>query len=88
MSNPGVNKFVQDRGFRTYEQLESYFIQNVVDLLDELQSKYLVWEEVFVNGAQIPKTTIVHVWRNGGLETLNKVMHTPDSCILGTSSTR
>jgi hexosaminidase len=69
-SNPDVNAFMADNDISTYEQLESYFIQNVVNLLDTLDSKYLVWEEVFLNGVTLPNSTVVHVWRGGGLETL------------------
>jgi hypothetical protein len=72
-SNPDVNAFMADNDISTYEQLESYFIQNVVNLLDTLDSKYLVWEEVFLNGVTLPNSTVVHVWRGGGLETLAAV---------------
>ncbi|EFA07069.1 beta-hexosaminidase subunit alpha [Tribolium castaneum] len=73
-SNPDVSNFMKQNNFSTYEQLESYFIQHVVDILDNLSSKYLVWEEVFVNGVELPNSTVVHVWKDNGLSTLNNVI--------------
>ena len=64
---------MSDNNISSYEGLENYFIQHVVDLLDKLNSKYLVWEEVFVNGVTLPNTTLVHVWRGGGFDTLRDV---------------
>ncbi|RZC43288.1 Glyco hydro 20 and/or ETC C1 NDUFA4 domain containing protein [Asbolus verrucosus] len=62
-TNPHISEFMTDNNITDYVQLESYFIQNVVNLLSSLSSKYLVWEEVFVNGVDIPNSTVVHVWR-------------------------
>ncbi|XP_063905118.1 beta-hexosaminidase subunit alpha-like [Zophobas morio] len=72
-SNPDITTFMSDNNISSYEGLENYFIQHVVDLLDKLNSKYLVWEEVFVNGVTLPNTTLVHVWRGEGFDTLRDV---------------
>jgi hexosaminidase len=73
-SNPDLTAFMAANDLASYEKLENYFIQHVVDILDGLGSNYLVWEEVFVNGVDLPESTVVHVWKfNGGPATLNQV---------------
>lgn len=64
---------MEENKISSYEELESYFIQNVVDILNSLNTNYLVWEEVFVNGVDLPNNTVVHVWKDNGLSTLKKV---------------
>jgi hypothetical protein len=73
-SNPDLTAFMAANDLASYEKLENYFIQNVVDILDGLGSNYLVWEEVFVNGVDLPDSTVVHVWRDGGPATLKQVI--------------
>jgi hypothetical protein len=74
-SNPDLTAFMAANDLASYEKLENYFIQHVVDILDGLGSNYLVWEEVFVNGVDLPESTVVHVWKfNGGPATLNQVI--------------
>jgi N-acetyl-beta-hexosaminidase len=46
-SNPDIKAFMSDNNMSSYEQLGNYFFQNVIKLLDSLNSKFLVWEEVF-----------------------------------------
>ncbi|KAJ3648008.1 hypothetical protein Zmor_019845 [Zophobas morio] len=73
-NNPDVGTFMGENNIATYKELESFYIQHVVDILDNLESQYLVWEEVFVNGVVLPNSTVVHVWKNNGLTTLRSVV--------------
>ncbi|RZC35144.1 beta-hexosaminidase subunit alpha-like [Asbolus verrucosus] len=72
-SNPQIAAFMKKNDIKTYSQLEDFYVQKVLDLLHNLNSKHLVWEEVFVNGVNIPNSTVVHIWRDDGIETLNNV---------------
>jgi hexosaminidase len=69
-SNPDVNAFMSDNDISSYQQLDSYFFQNMLSLLDTLNSKYIVGEEAFLNGVYLPINTPVHVRKGGGLDAL------------------
>jgi hexosaminidase len=71
--NPDVKAFMSDNNISSYEQLANYFFQNVISLLNSLNSKYLVWEEVFLNGVTLPNNTTIHVRADGGFDTLAAV---------------
>lgn len=46
----------------TYEALEEKYIQRIVDMVNALRKKSIVWQEVFQNGVRLAAGTIVHVW--------------------------
>lgn len=56
--------------------LESYYIQKLINIVDDLNSDSIVWEEVFVNGVVLPQKTIVHVWKDMWQWTLMDVRKT------------
>ena len=72
-SNPDISTFMDQNHIATYVDLETYFIQKVIDILGTSNSNHLVWEEVFVNGVQLPNSSVVQVWRDDGLTTLRNV---------------
>jgi hypothetical protein len=72
-SNPDVNAFMSDNDISSYEQLDSYFFQRKISLLDSLSSKYIIQEEAFLHGATLPKSTVIQVRKIGGLNTLAAV---------------
>ncbi|KAL1501005.1 hypothetical protein ABEB36_006411 [Hypothenemus hampei] len=58
-----ITSFMKTHSIATYEALESYYIQKVMDLVEKLQYNSIVWQEVFSNGAKLPENTLVHVWK-------------------------
>lgn len=56
-----------------YKALESYFVQKLVNIADTLKAESIVWEEVFDNGVKIPKTTLVHIWKDSYQSMLYRV---------------
>jgi hypothetical protein len=72
-SNPDVKAFMVNNDISSKGQLESYFFQNVVSLLDSLSSKYIAGEEMFLNGVTLPDNTAVHVRNPGAFDTLAAV---------------
>ncbi|XP_038661405.1 beta-hexosaminidase subunit beta isoform X2 [Scyliorhinus canicula] len=65
-SNPAVTQFMQKQGFGSdYRKLESFYIQNVLDIVTANMKGYMVWQEVFDNGAKLKPDTIIHVWKSG-----------------------
>jgi hexosaminidase len=72
-SNPDIKAFMSENNMSSYGQLGNYFFQNVIRLLDSLNSKFLVWEEVFRNGVTLPNNAVIHVREDGGFDTLAAV---------------
>ncbi|XP_044513628.1 beta-hexosaminidase subunit beta [Gracilinanus agilis] len=69
-SNPDVTEFMQQQGFgQSYEKLESYYIQKLIDIVSSTNKRNLVWQEVFDNGVKLnTKDTIVEVWKGPNFE--------------------
>ncbi|XP_031781641.1 beta-hexosaminidase subunit beta-like [Nasonia vitripennis] len=62
-SNPEINRFMQKNNISTkYAKLEELYIQRVLDIVDELKVKPIVWQEVFNNGVKMHEGTAVQVW--------------------------
>eukprot|EP00095_Tigriopus_kingsejongensis_P003716 maker-scaffold36_size508890-snap-gene-4.13 protein:Tk03716 transcript:maker-scaffold36_size508890-snap-gene-4.13-mRNA-1 annotation:"hypothetical protein T265_05296" len=74
-SNPDINAFMDYLNISgEYRQLESYHVEKVLDIISKLSKKTtsIVWQEVFDNGDNISPDTLVHVWKGGWQETMNK----------------
>ncbi|NWV80971.1 HEXB hexosaminidase, partial [Dasyornis broadbenti] len=62
-SNPEVKKFMKKQGFGAdYAKLESYYVQNIVDIVSSYNKGQMVWQEVFDHKAQLKPDTVVQVW--------------------------
>lgn len=61
-TNSGVVDFMKTHNISTYEMLEEKYIQRIVDMVNDLKRRTIVWQEVFVNGVRLAPETIVHVW--------------------------
>jgi hexosaminidase len=47
----------------TYEDLEQYFVVKLLDIIKKKGFSYMVWQEIFDNGAKILPDTVVEVWK-------------------------
>ncbi|NXB23321.1 HEXB hexosaminidase, partial [Rhagologus leucostigma] len=62
-SNPEVKEFMKKQGFGTdYAKLESYYVQNILDIVSSYNKGQMVWQEVFDHKAQLKPDTVVQVW--------------------------
>ncbi|XP_045141684.1 beta-hexosaminidase subunit alpha [Echinops telfairi] len=62
-SNPDVQAFMVKKGFESYQQLESYYIRMLLNIVSAYSRGYMVWQEVFDNKVKVQSDTIIHVWR-------------------------
>lgn len=64
-SSPSVNAWMAAHGMAgNYTALESYYVQRVLNLVGNIGKSTVGYQEIFDNGLDIPKTTIVDVWKN------------------------
>ncbi|OBS80762.1 hypothetical protein A6R68_21034 [Neotoma lepida] len=62
-SNPSIQAFMKKKGFDDFKQLESFYIQTLLDIVSDYDKGYVVWQEVFDNKVKIRPDTIIQVWR-------------------------
>ncbi|XP_054954470.2 beta-hexosaminidase subunit alpha isoform X9 [Pan paniscus] len=63
-SNPEIQDFMRKKGFgEDFKQLESFYIQTLLDIVSSYGKGYVVWQEVFDNKVKIQPDTIIQVWR-------------------------
>ncbi|XP_072526732.1 beta-hexosaminidase subunit alpha isoform X2 [Salminus brasiliensis] len=63
-SNPNVQAFMTKMGFGgDYTKLESYYIENIVNITTALNKTPIVWQDVFDYRERIPKDTVVEIWK-------------------------
>lgn len=61
-SNADIQEYMKKNNISTYQKLEGIFIQRIVENVHNLNASSMVWQEVYENGAQLPKETVVHIW--------------------------
>ncbi|XP_066524504.1 beta-hexosaminidase subunit alpha [Hoplias malabaricus] len=63
-SNPNVQAFMAKMGFgHDYTKLESYYIENLVNITVALNKTPIVWQDVFDYRERIPKDTVLEIWK-------------------------
>lgn len=72
-SNENITNYMIKHNITDYEQLEEVFIQKIVDMVDELKTNSIVWQEVYVNGVKLPTKTVVHVWTGDRFRLLDRI---------------
>lgn len=63
-SNPNITKWMKEKNLTSYADVESVWIDGMIDIVEKLKYNYVVWEEVFSNGVEINPATIVEVWKD------------------------
>lgn len=53
---------MKSHNLTTFEAVEEFYIQRIVNMVDKLSRKSIVWQEVFQNGVNLANGTVVHVW--------------------------
>ncbi|XP_059917945.1 beta-hexosaminidase subunit alpha isoform X2 [Gadus macrocephalus] len=65
-SNPDVRAFMQKMGFgKDYTKLESFYMENIVNITSNLNKTSIVWQDVFDYHERHSFLKVVEVWRRG-----------------------
>jgi hexosaminidase len=64
-SNPSIQKYMKANNLTSFADLETLFEQRLLDLLNKQGRSYIVWQEIFDNGAKIAADTVIDVWKGG-----------------------
>jgi len=63
-SNPQITEWMKKHPeIADYDDLEQYFVRNLLSILKDKGYSYMVWQEIFDNGAKIQPDTVVEVWK-------------------------
>nr|XP_025739456.1 beta-hexosaminidase subunit alpha isoform X2 [Callorhinus ursinus] len=63
-SNPDIQAFMKKQGFgNDFKELESFYIQTLLNIVSAYGKGYVVWQEVFDNKVKVRPDTIIQVWR-------------------------
>lgn len=64
-SNENISSFMEEHNITgDYPALESFYMQKLVDIIEDLGKQYIVWQEVFDNGVQLKRESIINVWKD------------------------
>ncbi|XP_055048248.2 beta-hexosaminidase subunit alpha isoform X2 [Misgurnus anguillicaudatus] len=65
-SNPNVGKFMEKMGFgKDYTKLESFYMENIVNMTAALNKTAIVWQDVFDYHERPRSRYVVEVWKQG-----------------------
>jgi hexosaminidase len=67
LANPRIKAFMDKKGFKTSPELQTYFNQRLLPILERHHKKVIGWDEVLTPG--LPKDIMIQSWR--GLESLS-----------------
>lgn len=83
-SNTEIRKYMLDNQMKTFNDLEEYYIQRVVDIADSVNVSSIVWQEVYTNGVRLPNKTVVHIWLGDPSPLLSRITRNGLQAILST----
>jgi hexosaminidase len=67
LANPRIKAFMDKKGFKTTVELQTYFNQRLLPIVQKHHKKMIGWDEILTPG--LPKDVMIQSWR--GLESLS-----------------
>eukprot|EP00035_Acanthoeca_spectabilis_P020730 m.434350 g.434350 ORF g.434350 m.434350 type:complete len:537 (+) comp17703_c0_seq1:2787-4397(+) len=64
-SNPAIQAYMKKNNLSSFADLETLYEQKLLNILKAQGTSYIVWQEIFDNGAKILPDTVVDVWKGG-----------------------
>ena len=62
--------------------LQTYYLTKLVDIVEGLKKRYIVWQEVFDDGVELNERAIINVWKENWKEEMGKVTSSDHMAIL------
>lgn len=72
-SNPAIQAWMQAKGWTDFAQLENYYEDELLAIINGLDHGYIVWQEIFDNGLKVRPDTVINVWKGGWNDTIARV---------------
>lgn len=72
-TNNDIIEYMKTFNLTSFAALEEFYIQKLIDKVTSLDTKSIVWQEVYTNGVELPNGTVVHVWTGNQKNLLAKV---------------
>lgn len=64
---------MEHNNFTSSDELEGYYIGQVLSTVHNISANGIVWQEVFQNNVTLHKDTIVHIWLGNRTDLLDMV---------------
>ncbi|XP_065050975.1 beta-hexosaminidase subunit beta-like [Rhopilema esculentum] len=71
--NKKIGEWMKKNNNETYEQLEQYYATRLVNIIEKLKRKSIVWQDIFDNGVELKPGTLVNLWLPGWEAEMKKV---------------
>ena len=69
-----IEDLMKKEGLVTLKQVEGWYLKKLLNIVDKIKGRSIVWQEIFDDGVQLSNDVIVHVWKEGNhFYELNKV---------------
>lgn len=72
-SNQDIVNYMKQYNISSFVKLEEFYIQKLIDKIADLKKNSIVWQEVYTNGVNLQKGTVVHVWTGDSKKLLFQV---------------
>ena len=63
-TNPDIKKYMQLNNLSNFVELETIFEQKLLNILDSQNKSYIVWQDIFDQGAKLAADTVIAVWKS------------------------
>lgn len=63
-TNPEINKYMKEKNYTSYNQLQSEYISKILKHVNQLNVSSVVWQEAFQSDLELRDDTVVHVWKD------------------------
>lgn len=69
-TNPDIKRYMEEKGYQKYDQLQSEYIEKIHEIVNDLNASSIVWQEAFQSGLKLRNDTVVQVWIDSGASAL------------------
>ncbi|XP_061163844.1 beta-hexosaminidase subunit alpha-like [Saccostrea echinata] len=78
-SSPNITAFMQENNITSYVELMQYYVTKVLDIVQNTNKSYVIWQDPIEEGTQAKPDTVVEVWRGNTTVPFQSYMSTISS---------